>query len=226
VIVSVGIAEPGAAKAQALLLRGLRSKRVEGLRYAALTTTTELGDGLLPRLRPGRIGLIAAWEDDGCLDAFESAHPLGQELAEGWQARMKPLRVSGSWSGIEADQEAAPADPEEPIAVLTLGRLRPTRLFPFLRSAAAAERELLQEPDVLASCGLGRPPLVSTFSLWRTVSSMRDYAYRSGGMHLAAVDAERANPFHSSSAFVRLRPYASRGSWAGGDPLGQALTPA
>ena len=48
---------------------------------------------------------------------------------------------------------------------------------------------------------------------------MREYATGAAGSHRAAVAADRARPFHHESAFVRFRPYASRGSWDGRDPL-------
>lgn len=41
---------------------------------------------------------------------------------------------------------------------------------------------------------------------------MRDYSYRQGGSHRAAVAADRSRPFHRESAFIRFRPYATRGT--------------
>src|SRR5262249_39737682 len=70
-----------------------------------------------------------------------------------------------------------------------------------------------------ALTALARPPrLVSTFSLWRSAAEMRAFAATADGPHQAAVRADRARPFHHDSAFVRFRPYASRGSWGGRDP--------
>ena len=49
---------------------------------------------------------------------------------------------------------------------------------------------------------------------------MRAYALGSrNGAHPTATRADRANPFHHESAFIRFRPYASRGNWDGRDPL-------
>ena len=116
--------------------------------------------------------------------------------------------------------QALPVDDEEPVAVLTLGRLRLRRIAAFRRSAAPAEREAIDDPALLAGTGLARPPrLVATFSLWRSAAAMREYATGGGGNHRAAVQAHAAQPFHHESAFVRFRPYASRGSWGGRDPL-------
>ena len=85
----------------------------------------------------------------------------------------------------------------------------------------AIRSEAIANPNILALIGLARPPrLVSTFSLWRNVETMRAYARgRSNGAHPAATKIDRANPFHHESAFIRFRPYASQGSWDGRDPL-------
>ena len=95
---------------------------------------------------------------------------------------------------------------------------------PFLRAAARAEGDALEAPGLLAKTGFGRlPRLVSTFTVWRSAAQMRDFSYRAGGAHQAAIAADRAHPFHFSSAFIRFRPYASSGSWGGADPLAEAL---
>ena len=66
--------------------------------------------------------------------------------------------------------------------------------------------------------------MVATFSLWRNVEGMRDYARgRRDGAHPAATAEHRANSFHHESAFVRFRPYAAQGSWDGRDPLAAAI---
>jgi hypothetical protein len=224
-IVSVHIASLGPRAALGALRRRPDPASVPGLSYAETTITAPLGGGSPPRPRLDPIGLIAAWEDDGAIDEFTHNHPLGILLAGGWMARLEPLRVSGAWPAMPGlPSRALPMADDEPVAALTLGRLRLHRTRPFLRSAAPAEREVRTAPGVLAAIGLGRPPwLVSTFSLWRNAAAMRDYAYRDSGTHMAAVRTDRENAFHRESAFIRFRPYASRGSWNGSDPLADLL---
>jgi hypothetical protein len=165
--------------------------------------------------------LIAAWDDDRALDGFLAGHPIAERLAGGWHVRLEPLRVFGSWSGMPGlPKRERPVDDQEPVAVLTLGRLRLGRTAPFLKSSGPAEHGAVQNPAMLASTALARPPhLVSTFSLWHSAAAMREYAFDKDGPHQAAVRADRSRPFHHESAFIRFRPYASQGSWAGRDPL-------
>lgn len=224
-IVSVHIVDAGLSRMPTGLRHKPRPRAVPGLLYAETTVTAPQGGSTRLPLFPGRLGLIAAWEDDGALEDFlRGAHPLASQLVAGWHSRLEPLRVSGAWPAIPGlpERQLAVAD-DEPVAVLTLGRPRLTRLRPFLRSAGPAEAEVVEAPGLLASIGLARPPrLVSTFSLWSSAAAMREYSYRDDGNHMAAVKADRKRPFHHESAFIRFRPYASAGSWDGRDPLALA----
>lgn len=221
-IVSIHIADVSRSAALRFLRTKLDPDESCGLRYAQPVITAPLSGRLLPRPDLGRVGLIAAWEGDSALDDFLAHDPLAAFLAHGWRVRLSPTRVVGSWSqlpGLPAEEQ--PMDEGEPAAVLTIGRLRPTQTFRFLRATAAAEDLVVRDPAVLACTGLARPPtLVATFSLWRSTGAMR--AYARGELepgHRAAVHAHTARPFHSESAFVRFRPYRAEGSWDGRDPL-------
>jgi hypothetical protein len=222
VIVSVHLADVGRLRAPRLLLRrGPGRNQPRGSSYAELVAAAPLRSGRLPRPQPGRIGLVAAWDDDAALDEFLGNHPLAEALAAGWHVRLEPLRVFGAWAGMpNLPRREHPVDDGEPVAVLTLGRLRLRRARPFLQTSAPAEKEAVADPAVIASTGLARPPrLVSTFSIWRSAAAMRQYAHDGRGAHQAAVAADRARPFHHESAFIRFRPYASRGAWDGRNPL-------
>ena len=221
-VVTVQLADVGARNAPGILRRRPRPADVDGLLYAEPVAAAPLSGHLLPKPQPGRVGLIAAWEDDAAFDAFLSQHPLARRLAGGWQVRLQPLHVYGAWSplpGLPSEEIAVGED--EPVAVLTIGRLRLRRIRPFLRASAAAEGEAVANPAMVASTGLARPPrIVSTFSIWRNVGAMREYARgHRDGAHPAATREHRQNSFHHESAFIRFRPYASQGEWDGRDPL-------
>jgi hypothetical protein len=220
-VVSVHIAKVGVRNVPGALRGRPAPRQVPGLRYAETTITAPLGASLLPTPSPGGAGLVAAWDDDASLDAFEAGHPLARRFAGGWRVRLQPLRLSGSWPQMPGlPERELPVEDDEPVAVLTLGRLRLLRAVPFLRASAEAEGEVLSAPGMLASIGLARPPrLVATFSLWRSAAQMREYAQRQGGAHPAATRAHHEQPFHHQSAFIRFRPYASGGDWDGRDPL-------
>jgi len=224
-ILSVHLATVGRWQAQRMLLGGLDASAVPGMSYAEVVFPARFGNRV-PRPRPGRVGLIAGWRDDAALDRFLSAHPFAERLSDGWHTRLEPLHCFGSWAGMEEVAAAsAPVRDDEPVAALTLGRLRLTRTRDFLKSARPTERDAIANPAVAVAIGFGRftpPRLVSTFSVWRSFAEMRDYAFGKSGSHQAAVRVDRRHPFHRESAFIRFRPYASVGSWDGRDPVAAA----
>jgi len=221
-ILSVHLADIGTRRAAGVLRSTPRPGDVPGLRCATTTITAPLSASLLPRPTLGRVGLIAAWDDDAALEQFLASHPLAERLAGGWHVRLQPLRTFGTWSALpDLPNTEQPIDNTEPVAILTLGRLRLHRTAAFLKASARAEAQAINDPALLASTGLARPPaLVATFSLWKTATAMRAYADgTSGEHHLNALRTHASRPFHHESVFARFRPYASHGTWNRGDPL-------
>jgi hypothetical protein len=221
-ILSFHITKAGPARALRVLRSRPEPSLVPGLRYAETMIGAPLRAGHLPQRAPAEVALIAAWDSDAALDQFINESRLSLPLERGWRVRLEPLRAWGVWSALrDLPKSEEPVDEEEPVAVLTLGRLRLLRLLPFISASAPAEREALSHPGVLAATGLARPPrLVATFSLWRTAREMRQYAVgETPGGHLHAVNAHKQRAFHHESVFVRFRPYAAEGSWGGRDPL-------
>src|SRR5687768_2154421 len=216
VIVSVHISEGGVRRSLALLRRGRRPLTASGLRYSEAAGLVPLA-GKAPPLPPRGTILISSWDDDDALDRFLAENPI-----DGYHVRMRPTRIVGAWPempGLPAEE--VPMDDDEPATVLTLGRPRLRTLLRFARTSGPAERLAVEHAGMAAGTAAARlPRFVATFSIWRTVRQMRDYALgRPDGRHLDAIKANRSTPFHHQDAFVRFRPYASSGTWGGSDPL-------
>lgn len=220
-IASVHICAPGAASALRAFGAPPDPKAIDGLAYAETLMTAPLGASLLPKPSLSEVGLLASWQDDEHLDRFLDDRSLAGPFADGWHVRMRPTRVAGAWKAIPGlPQTPIDVEPDEPVAVLTLGRLRKLRLIPFLRASARAEAALSGRPGLLAATGFAHPPhIVSTFSLWRSAAEMLKYAQEASGAHVAAIRHDRERPFHHESAFIRMRPYRSAGTWGTIDPL-------
>ena len=215
-IVSVHIAERGVRRSLGLLRKGRRPLEAPGLRYSEAAGLVPLA-AKAPPLPPRGTILISSWEDDDALDRFLAANPI-----DGYHVRMRPTRIVGAWPDMPGlPAEEVPMEADEPAAVLTLGRPRLLRFPPFARTSRPAEKLAREHPGLVKGTAAARlPRFVTTFSIWRTVSEMRDYALgRPDPRHLDAIKADRAKTFHHQEAFVRFRPYASSGSWGGGDPL-------
>jgi hypothetical protein len=192
-IISVHLASLGlVAMAKALLRSPVRAR---GLRWSMAAAPFAIGH-VPPRPLRG-VGLVAAWDDDAAADSFLRNQPWGEVLQDGFELRSTVVQSSGRWPDLpELDGVHDGAQPDGPVAVLTLGRLTTRRTS-----------QLLDHPGPRLAVGLARPPYLSTFSVWDSPTGIQDHA-----------DVD--------SRSVRLRPRGYRGFWEGGDPLeGLTLLP-
>lgn len=217
-ILSIHLVEAGARERLRLLRAVPRPGDVPGLRWATTTLAFPLGAGPAGM---DAAGLIAAFDDESALDAFAAEDPLARRFDGGWHARLEPLRAVGAFAPLPGIGEPElPADPDEPVAVLTIGRTRLRRLPSFLRASAPAERQAAGDSAALLSTAMARPPrLVSTFSVWRTCAEMRAYATAAGEAHMRAMRVNAAHPFHHEQLFARFRPTGAQGAFRGSSAL-------
>lgn len=219
-LASVHIADVGPRHALALVTKRKSALAAPGLRHANLALGARLAAPTPTKVQPGRVALIAFWDDDAALDRFLADSPIAQALSGGWHVRLEPLRAHGSWPGLADDiAKSRRVEGAGPVGVLTMGRLRIPRLVPFLRASAKAEKRVVGAPGLIWGTALVRPPFVATCSLWESADASTAYAYTSGDAHNAAIASGRAKPFHHQEAFVRFRPYASAGHLDGRNPL-------
>jgi hypothetical protein len=218
-VVSVHIADVGLPKSLGLL-RAPRPGSVAGLLQADAGLAATFGT-TPPRPSPGRVGLIACWQDQEALAGFEATHPLAAKLGGGLVVHARPLRIHGSWPGIGDEVPTRhKVEHDGPVLVLTLARTKFSRAIPFFRASGPAEKAVVKAPGNLFSGALLRPPFISSVSLWESSDAAMDYAY-SGHQagHPEAIAAGRAEPFHHQQAFIRLAIDEIRGSLAGRNPL-------
>lgn len=125
-IASLHIREAPPSDALRALLRG-RLSRVEGVIAGDVVVVARLSEHVLPRPDRHRIGAFAFWSDEDALDRFLEQHETGAFFAGGWEMRVQPTRLVGSWPGLGmlGDNEV-PMEMDEPVAGLTLGQLRPS----------------------------------------------------------------------------------------------------
>jgi hypothetical protein len=225
-VASVHIADVGVRKGLRFVRKAPTPGSIDGLRRADVALTGPLSASVMPSPSPGRVGLIAFWDDDDALSSFLADHPLAAALAGGWHARLEPLRAFGAWPGLPSDLPVnRTTEYQGPALVLTLGRLRLSQTVRFLRTSSRAEGAVVDAAGLVWATGLAKPPFVSTCSLWESVDALSAYAYREkNAAHPTAISVDRAKPFHHRQAFVRFRPYAMHGQLHGRNPLpAQAL---
>ena len=218
-ITSVHIADMGASSA--VTLRAPKPGSIPGLRQADVGLAAPLSSHLLPSPQVGRAVMVAFWEDDAALDGFLADHALATKFADGFHVRLEPLRVFGGWKGQLDGVPGSRAVPlDGPAAVITIGRLRMSQAYRFLKTSAKAEGAIPEADGVLYATGFAKPPLVATFSLWASSTALSAYAYgRAKPAHADAIAESERKPFHHEQAFIRFRPYAAVGHIDGRNPL-------
>lgn len=225
-IATVTIADVGLRVALRTVFGRPKVGAVPGLRWADVVVLAELASRRPPQV--GRVGLLALWEDEAAADEFGRSHPVGQRLAGGFHATLRPVRAFGSWPGLPPDVPSTRAVPYEgPVVVLTLGRLRWPQLVRFLRTSRPAEKSAVDAPGLLWATASARPPVFATVSLWQDSRSTAAYAYaQQRPQHSAAIDEQMRKDFHHESAFIRFAPISSRGSLDGRNPLSESTAAA
>jgi hypothetical protein len=219
-IASVHVSDVGVAHAP-LLLRGPGD--VAGLLSSETAVAAPLRRSRMAVPMPGRVAFVAFWSDHAALDAFNATHPFAGRLGPGWWARLEASRAFGEWPGLGPEvPRARTVTSDGPVVVLTLGRLRLRRVRQFLRSSRPAENAAFDAPGFRWGTALARPPFVSTLTLWDSAGAAAGYAYGAEGEgHPQAIGADRREPFHHRSAFIRFRPLQAGGSLAGRNPLAE-----
>lgn len=202
--------------------------RTPGLRFWRLLGTGA-GDQMTFSADLRRWALLAFWRSDDDLDAFLANSPItlrwSELAAERYDLRMQTVRAHGSWGRASfAVDRAAPLPPAAPVAVLTRATIRPVHLARFWRAVPTPAVAVAQHPEHLASLGVGDVPVLrqATFSMWRSLAGVQDYAYRSAA-HRPVIDRTRKEQWYSSELFARFRPIAASGTWDGRDPLAGLL---
>ncbi len=176
-----------------------------------------------------RYALFTVWNSYADLKHFETRgevmRSIQRRAEEVWTVHMRPVRWHGKWGGRDPFAAIAPvAAPEVgPWVILTRATIRPTKVRAFLGAVPSVAEQLLQQPELINSVGVGEAPLLyqATLSLWRTLPSVTGFAY-SHGLHKNIVQRTRQERWYREELFARLRPVASFGTWDGVDPLAGA----
>jgi quinol monooxygenase YgiN len=196
-------------------------RKTPGLRFYKLMGSGGSGGfGLWPNWRV--YALLGVWESEAAWERFQQEHPFAQQTrartTEQMTTFLRPLRTHGYWNGENPFNPLTeqPISADAPVAVLTRARIRLHRLREFLRYTPVASASLSEQKDLLLSIGIGETPLIyqATFSIWRNMEAVQQYAYRNPA-HGQVVRKTRDRNWYSEEMFTRFQVTGMTGTWAG-----------
>lgn len=212
---------PARLTARALL--GANRPPIPGLEHIEQLSLMRLGAPplSLERLQLRRLATFAQWESETALESWLDSDPVGRHHARGWHVRLQYVRRWGLVSGLRLPLNADTMEPDEPVVAVTLAHLRLPELVRFFRWGRPVERLVRDDPRQTLAVAAVRPPRTfSTFTVWRSLTDMRDMVEGRGNgaglrQHADAMAERDRRDFHHEFTTLRFRPIAEHGSWQG-----------
>ena len=168
--------------------------------------------------------LLQVWESEDAANVFFQSSDLIKKYTdrsdELFTLYMKNISAGGTWVGKTPFKKEVSLDPELPIAVITRATIKWNWLLRFWKYVPTSQEALNGNEGLIYTKGIGEVPIVqmATFSLWRNLEAVKQFAYNSK-QHQEAIRRTRKNEWYKEELFARFQPYKSKGTWEGKDLL-------
>ena len=193
----------------------MRSRKFTGISFSKL-----LGTGSGQTFTPSdavltRWGMVVVI-DENRIKAFDQSSIITnwrKRSTSEFRAVLSPLSSHGLWAKKNPFDFIAPlSNPDAQIAALTRARIKWNKNFIFWKSVPPVVIDLHSNPGLHAAIGIGEAPigLQGTFSLWKSASALRDFAYR-GKAHQVAIAQTQSIGWYSEELFARFEVLELRG---------------
>lgn len=200
-------------------------QNIKGLQFYKLMGTGK-GNGFNPFPDWGTYSLLTVWDTEEDARHFidqSNLYAIYRALSkEIYTVYMKCVKTYGLWSGIhpfEADTSLQITD-QDPICAITRATIKKRQLRKFWKNVPYSSEALKENDALLFTKGIGEVPIIqmATFSIWRDLASLKDFAYSSKG-HQNAIKLTRKVDWYSEELFARFIPIKTEGSWHGERPI-------
>ena len=193
----------------------MRSRKFTGISFSKL-----LGTGSGQTFTPSdavltRWGMVVVI-DENRIKAFDQSSIISnwrKRSTSEFRAVLSPLSSHGLWAKKNPFNFIAPlSNPDAQIAALTRARIKWSKNFIFWKSVPPVVIDLHSNPGLHAAIGIGEAPigLQGTFSLWKSASALRDFAYK-GKAHQVAIAQTQSIGWYSEELFARFEVLELRG---------------
>ena len=219
-------------KAWAMWMMGearLSLPRVPGIGFWKLCGSGK-EEGFVPQVIPRVFAILCSWPDEAPARKQTAEARIfnryRDRATEDWTVFLETTSARGVWSG-KSPFSVTRKDPEGPLAALTRATVKPTNLIKFWDHAPIVNEMIEADPNVVFKIGIGEVPLLHqvTFSIWPDVSTMAQFARRSGA-HARAIQAVRQGNWFAEELYARFAILGDAGTWGGQSPLRALKEPA
>lgn len=192
-------------------------KRIQGV-----TFSKSLGCGNGTNFTPSdadmhRWGLLVCLPEESLtlLDDSPSVLRWRRRASSEFRVVLDPISAHGEWSGQSpfiVEEESKTHSGE--IATVTRARIAPKQILRFWKSIPPVAESLHSSPGLLIAIGIGEAPigLQGTFSLWSSMSDMRNFAFK-GEAHRSAINDTERFHWYSEELFARFAVREKRGTF-------------
>lgn len=191
--------------------------KINGLRFYRLMGSGK-GLGFNPLPDWSVYCLLQVWDSQNAANSFFLSSTLIEKYRshtnELWTIYMKNISSVGTWVGKNPFEKGTEMDPEKPLAIITRATIKWKWLIRFWSYVPTSQKGLLTNEGLIFTKGVGEVPVIqmATFSLWKDLSSLKEFAYK-GKQHQEAIRKTRKNNWYKEELFARFQPYKSEGNW-------------
>ena len=200
-------------------------QNVNGLQFYKLMGTGK-GNGFNPFPDWGTYSLLTVWDTEEDAQHFLKESQLytiyRAITTDIYTVFMRCIKTHGIWSGkqpFDVDLALEIKD-NDPICAITRATIKVRQLRRFWKNVPYSSEALKENDALLFTKGIGEVPVIqmATFSIWKNLTSLKDFAYSSKG-HQNAIKLTRKVDWYSEELFARFIPFKTEGSWQGGRPI-------
>ena len=165
----------------------------------------------------GTYVILQVWNDMSAAQNYFEAHPLFRKYEGKSKASqllfLENVSSKGTWSANNPFEPTEKKSIDGPLAVITRATIKTKLLLKFWRYVPKSQTNLWDNEGLLYTKGIGELPFaqMATFSIWKDIESLKNFAYKGKG-HREAIKKTHQINWYKEELFARFRIIKSVGS--------------
>lgn len=162
-------------------------------------------------------GILSNWDNElDCREFYSKSFVIKWFRffgIEEFTILLNPLTAHGLWSNVQPFTKCENKNTRTELVVLTRASIRPSKVKEFNQNIKQAADQMRIADGFIVSIGFGEIPFLrqATFSIWKDLDSMKNYAYKTA-QHADVIKRTRERNWYSEELFARFEIIESWGS--------------